>query len=135
MGPVEPRDITRLLKAWGDGDEAAFAELTQMLYDELHRIARRHTRNERNNNTLQTTAVVHEAYKVVGRQGHGLAGSDALSRSVRKDYPAHPGGTLHAREPPKSEVVACVEWIRLPGSISSGYCGSIVVQQRICRTR
>src|SRR6476661_4697613 len=62
MGPVEPRDITRLLKAWGDGDEAAFAELTQMLYDELHRIARRHTRNERNNNTLQTTAVVHEAW-------------------------------------------------------------------------
>lgn len=62
MGPVEPRDITRLLKAWGDGDEAAFAELTQMLYDELHRIARRQTRNERKNNTLQTTAVVHEAW-------------------------------------------------------------------------
>jgi RNA polymerase sigma factor (TIGR02999 family) len=55
-------DITRLLKAWGGGDETALERLTPLVYDELRRMARCHMRRERRGNTLQTTALVHEAY-------------------------------------------------------------------------
>ena len=55
-------DVTRLLKAWNGGDEAALAELTERVYAELHRIAHRYMRNERKAGALQTTALVNEAY-------------------------------------------------------------------------
>jgi RNA polymerase sigma factor (TIGR02999 family) len=55
-------DITRLLKAWSSGDQAALARLSERVYPELRLIARRHMRNERHANTLQTTALVHEVY-------------------------------------------------------------------------
>jgi len=54
-------EISILLKAWGNGDQAALDRLTPLVYAELHRMARRHMRTEREN-TLQTTALVHEAY-------------------------------------------------------------------------
>jgi RNA polymerase sigma factor (TIGR02999 family) len=60
-------EITNLLKAWGGGDEAALQELSGHVYAELRRMARRHMRNERAGNTLQTTALVHEVYlRLVG---------------------------------------------------------------------
>src|SRR5262245_21564921 len=56
-------DITRLLRAWGSGDAQALEHLTPLVYGELRRIARGHMRRERQgNNTLQTTALVNEAY-------------------------------------------------------------------------
>jgi RNA polymerase sigma factor (TIGR02999 family) len=55
-------NISRLLKAWGGGDETALERLTPLVYDELRRMARRYMRRERPGNTLQTTALVHEAY-------------------------------------------------------------------------
>ena len=55
-------DITRLLKAWGAGDQGALDELSKHVYGELRLLARRHMRNERQGNTLQTTALVHEVY-------------------------------------------------------------------------
>ena len=55
-------DISRLLKAWGTGDQTALDHLTPLVYDELRRMARRYMRRERAGNTLQTTALVHEAY-------------------------------------------------------------------------
>lgn len=55
-------DVTGLLKAWTGGDEAALAALTEQVYAELHRIAHRHMRGERKPDTLQTTALVNEAY-------------------------------------------------------------------------
>lgn len=55
-------DVTGLLKAWTGGDEAALAALTEQVYAELHRIAHRHMRAERKPDTLQTTALVNEAY-------------------------------------------------------------------------
>jgi RNA polymerase sigma factor (TIGR02999 family) len=61
MAP-ETREITVLLRAWGDGDAAALNQLTPLVYDELRRLARRYMRNERAGNTLQTTALVNEAY-------------------------------------------------------------------------
>lgn len=55
-------DVTRLLKAWTGGDEAALAQLMERVYAELHRMAHRYMRNERRADTLQTTALVNEAY-------------------------------------------------------------------------
>jgi RNA polymerase sigma factor (TIGR02999 family) len=55
-------EITSLLKAWGGGDEAALVRLMEHVYPELRRIALRHMRNEAQGNTLQATALVHEAW-------------------------------------------------------------------------
>ncbi len=55
-------EITNLLKAWSTGDPAALDELSRQVYDELRRMARRHMKGERRNNTLQTTGLVHEVY-------------------------------------------------------------------------
>lgn len=55
-------DITNLLKAWSAGDPAALDELSKQVYDELRSMARRHMKGERRDNTIQTTALVHEVY-------------------------------------------------------------------------
>jgi RNA polymerase sigma-70 factor (ECF subfamily) len=58
--PVE--DISTLLRAWSDGDQGALEKLTPIVYDELHGLARRYMRRERPGHSLQTTALVNEAY-------------------------------------------------------------------------
>jgi RNA polymerase sigma-70 factor, ECF subfamily len=55
-------ETTRLLRAWAGGDEEALEHLTPRVYEELRRIAGRFMRNERPGRTIQTTALVHEAY-------------------------------------------------------------------------
>jgi len=55
-------EITNLLKAWSSGDQAALARLAEQVYPELRLMARRYMKNERQANTLQTTALVHEVY-------------------------------------------------------------------------
>ena len=55
-------EISGLLKAWGSGDQTALAQLAERVYPELRLMARRHMKNERQANTLQTTALVHEVY-------------------------------------------------------------------------
>ena len=55
-------NITQLLRRWVDGDDASLDELTPLVYDQLHAIAARIFRGERPDHTLQTTALVHEAY-------------------------------------------------------------------------
>jgi RNA polymerase sigma factor (TIGR02999 family) len=55
-------EITNLLRAWGSGDEAALARLTEHVYAELRLMARRYMKNEAQSNTLQATALVHEVY-------------------------------------------------------------------------
>ena len=62
MRSTSPKEITRLLLAWSDGDESALADLTPLIYEELHRLARHYMRNERAGHTLQTSALVNEAY-------------------------------------------------------------------------
>ena len=59
---ASPVEITRLLRAWSNGDEAALAQLVERVYPELRRMARRYMKHERHANTLQTTALVHEVY-------------------------------------------------------------------------
>src|SRR5262245_7169978 len=55
-------EITELLLAWGGGDKAALDELMPIVFDELHRLAHHQLANERAAHTLQTTALVNEAY-------------------------------------------------------------------------
>jgi len=62
MEAPKTAEVTQLLRAWGSGDRAALDRLTPLVYDELRRMARRYMRNERGGNTLQTTALVNEAY-------------------------------------------------------------------------
>lgn len=54
--------ITNLLRAWSDGDQAAGEELAELVYQELRRIAQRQMRRERQNHTLNPSALVHEAF-------------------------------------------------------------------------
>jgi len=60
--PAPVPDITELLVAWGRGDESAFERLVPMVHAELRRLARRQMAGERPGHTLQTTALVNEAY-------------------------------------------------------------------------
>lgn len=60
--PRQEHEITQLLAAWRDGNQAALDELYPLVYDELHRLARRYMSKERKGHTLQTTALINEAY-------------------------------------------------------------------------
>src|SRR5438876_5496588 len=55
-------EVSKLLRAWTDGDRGALDRLTPIVYDELHRLAQRYMKRERPGHSLQTTALVHEAY-------------------------------------------------------------------------
>jgi RNA polymerase sigma factor (TIGR02999 family) len=57
-----PVDVTRLLRAWGAGDQAALDQLTPVIYAELRRRAHSYMKNERPDHTLQTTALANEAW-------------------------------------------------------------------------
>jgi RNA polymerase sigma factor (TIGR02999 family) len=64
-----PPDITQLLLAWSDGDQTALEALTPLVYRELKKIAGGYLKRERAGNTLQPTALVHEAYlKLIDQQ-------------------------------------------------------------------
>jgi RNA polymerase sigma factor (TIGR02999 family) len=61
-------EITRLAERWSAGDEDAFDSLIELVYDDLRRIAHRHLRLERPDHTINTTALVHEAWMRLGHQ-------------------------------------------------------------------
>jgi RNA polymerase sigma-70 factor, ECF subfamily len=68
-------DVTALLRAWSEGDQAALDQLLPAVYEELHRQAGRYMRVQPAGHTLQTTALVHEAYlRLVSRKGAGWDG-------------------------------------------------------------
>ena len=61
--------VTRLLQQWKDGDQSAFDRLLPIVYDELHRMAKRYMRQQDPGHTLRTTALIHEAYlRLVGQR-------------------------------------------------------------------
>ncbi len=61
-GEPSPEEITGLLLDWGNGDKAALDRVIPMVYQELRRLAHRQMRRERAGDTLQTTALINEAY-------------------------------------------------------------------------
>ena len=62
MATLSQKDITGLLLDWGSGDRSAFDKLIPLVYKELRRMAHQHMRRERPGNTLQTSALINEAY-------------------------------------------------------------------------
>src|SRR5690349_4327377 len=62
MSEPTSQEVTHLLNRWSDGDTEALEALTPIIYSELHKIARRYMGRERAGHTLQTTALVNEAY-------------------------------------------------------------------------
>src|SRR6266516_2664735 len=59
---VSPHRVTQLLQQWSHGDDSALADLTPVVYEELRRLAHHYMEGQRPNHTLQTTALVNEAY-------------------------------------------------------------------------
>jgi len=88
------KDVTELLVDWSNGDKEALNRLIPLVYDELHRLASRYLRRERPNHTLQTTALVHEAYLRLVRERNGnwqnrvqfFAVASQLMRHILVDY-------------------------------------------------
>lgn len=89
-----PSQITQLLRRWRDGNREALDALLPLVYDELRRLAHRHLRNERAEHTLQSSALVHEAYlRLVGQdfpqwegRTHFFAIAAQLMRQILVDY-------------------------------------------------
>ena len=94
MELASSQEVTRLLKAWGAGDDEALEKLTPLVYRQLHEIARRYMAGERVGHMLQTTALVNEAYlrlvdcgKVNWQdRAHFFAVSAQLMRRVLIDF-------------------------------------------------
>jgi RNA polymerase sigma factor (TIGR02999 family) len=94
MQTHSPKEITRLLVAWGDGDQSALEQLAPLVESELHRLAHHYMGRERPGHTLQTSALVNEAYirlidwKNVRWQNraHFFAVSAQLMRRILVDF-------------------------------------------------
>jgi len=127
--------ITGLLAEWRDGNQSALDELYPLVYDELHRLARRYMSRERKGHTLQTTALINEAYvRLVDQKNvnwanrsHFFAISAQIMRRIlidharRHAYAKRGGG---ARQVSLEEVAAIVpdqgrELVRLDEALKS----------------
>jgi RNA polymerase sigma-70 factor (ECF subfamily) len=94
MSNATPKSVTQLLVAWSDGDQSALDQLVPLVHGELRRLARSYMRGERRGHTLQTTALVNEAYlKLVDQKhvrwqnrAHFLAIAAQLMRRILVDY-------------------------------------------------
>ena len=94
MSGTSSSEITQLLHAWRGGDELALERLTPVVYEELHRMARRYMARERDGHTLQATALINEVYlrlvkvKEVEWQdrAHFFAVSVQLMRRILTDF-------------------------------------------------
>jgi RNA polymerase sigma factor (TIGR02999 family) len=92
--PATSKQVSELLLHWGKGDRQALESLLPLVYEELRRLARSHLRRHRPNHTLQTTAVVHEAYLRMAEnkslrienRAHFLGIAAQLMRWILVDY-------------------------------------------------
>lgn len=124
MSRTEPktREITQILQEWSSGKREAFDKLMPLVYDELHRQAARYLRRERANHTLQTTALINEAYmKLIDQKQvawesrtHFFALAANAMRQIlvdyaRKKYSQKRGGELEKLQLDESLTVAANE--------------------------
>ena len=94
---MEKQAVTSLLIKWGEGDKAALDELLPVVYEELRRMAKKKLRGESSGNSLQPTALVHEAYlKLSGLENPSFenrarffALSATVMRNVLVDHARH----------------------------------------------
>jgi RNA polymerase sigma factor (TIGR02999 family) len=91
---VSPHRVTQLLQQWSHGDDSALADLTPLVYEELRRLAHHYMEPQRPNHTLQTTALVNEAYLRLADQtnpnwqsrAHFFAVAARAMRQIVVDY-------------------------------------------------
>ncbi len=94
MPQASPEEVTGLLLAWSDGEQTALEKLMPLVYAELHRLAKRYMRREHAGHTLQTSALVNEAYlrlidaRIVRWQNraHFFAVSAQIMRRILVDF-------------------------------------------------
>ena len=105
VGPVAPQQrVTELLRRWSTGDETAFEEAVSLVYEDLHRTARRKMANERPGHTLQPTALVNEAIAGImswdgyayADRAHFLRAACFAMRRVLVDYARKRARTVQA---------------------------------------
>lgn len=97
-------EITQLLTAWGNGDQNALDQLMPLVYSELHRLAHRHIRKERPGHTLQTSALLNEAFlRLVDQRdvtwksrSHFFAIAAQMMRRILVDYARSRGSAKRA---------------------------------------
>src|SRR5436305_6592602 len=119
---VSPHRVTQRLEQWSHGHDAALAELTPLVYKELRRLAHRHMGGERLDHTLQTTALVNEAYLRLADQtnpswqsrAHFFAVAARAMRQIVVDYARSQqsqkrGGGLLRIELDEAAIVSPVE--------------------------
>ena len=90
----DPGDVSSLLRAWSDGDQRALARLVPIVHDELRRLAHHYMRRERAGHSLQTSALVNEAYlRLVDSSGcsgknraHFMAAAAQAMRRILVDH-------------------------------------------------
>ncbi|SRR5581483_2921432 len=94
MPELPSETVQQLLANWNAGDQRALESLVSLVYNELHALAHRHLRGERSGHTLQTTALINEAYLRLVEQGpfqtenrkHFVAIAATLMRQILVDY-------------------------------------------------
>jgi RNA polymerase sigma-70 factor, ECF subfamily len=115
-----PGDVSSLLRAWSDGDQRALALLTPIVYEELRRLAHNYMKRERAGHSLQTTALVNEAYlRLVDykrmhwqNRAHFLAVSAQAMRRILVDHARRHNAKRRARPEQVSldaEAVMCID--------------------------
>jgi len=125
----DSHQLTQLLRDWGEGRSSAMEELLPYVYDELHRRAARYLRHERIDHTLQTTALVNEAYlRLIDQhsvdwkdRGHFFAIAAQAMRRILVDHAKHknrakrggPGGDLQLDEKSRSRQMKLMSILRL----------------------
>jgi len=118
MTEAQPHEVTGLLQAWRSGDPAALDRLTSLVYAELHRLAHFYLVGERPGQTLQTSALVNEAYlRLIGAsridwrdRAHFLAISARVMRQVLMQY----ARLRHACKRGRSAVMVSLEEAFIP---------------------
>ena len=126
MGPLESSDVTRLLAAWRDGDETAFDRLMPLVYEHLHTLARQHMRRERQGHSMQSTALVHEAYlRLVDSRhvdwqdrAHFFAVAARVMRRILIDAARRKAATKRGGDLARAEHATPLEFDRMPAADS-----------------
>src|SRR5262245_64077299 len=134
MAAAPPQDITELLLAWSEGNQDALKRLTPLVYGELHRLAHHYMAGERDGHTLQSTALVNEAYLRLVQtnrvqwqnRAHFFAVSAQLMRRILVDFArsrqyAKRGGKapmLSLDDVPLA-VLECAELVALDDALSA----------------
>src|SRR2546422_3309591 len=117
MTSPAPQGVTQLLRAWSDGNQGALEKLIPLVYEELHRLAKRYMARERPDHALQTTALVHEVYLrlVDSKQAtwqdraHFFAVSAQLMRRILVDFADRKSTRLNSSHGYISYAVFCLK--------------------------